>query len=381
VKRVAPIVAVIAACSSAPLPTVQTVTTAPAATAPETTTAASSTPPISTTVPVTTTIARQLPVTCSWETPTGDTEITFAVGARLYGLVAARSEVRCLAELASPPESLLWSPDGERFIEGANIHDSSGTTELPNEAAGGGWTRPTGQGIFYVTDSGLYKWKNGRVEDISFLATHRAAAYHPAGTHIAVVGAVDTTPGGLRGLFLSTNRGTEGDLIAADEDAVLSSPAFDTDGLPLFIAQHSDRWDLHRVVPVPEGGLEVIDVASGTRPLDLVTPSVFFGGDLAWVEGSEEGCGPEARTQILGFQSPELGYASIPLGWVSPGVLVVEEFPGGCDQQFDLVTWTIGPEVQRNVVWSGVDAAALRLIYPDPPPPPSRNFADSTAPA
>lgn len=369
---------VIVACTVAPTPT------APATSLPPATTSAVTSVPATTVPAPTTTVGPLLPTNCAMDEAFGAVEVTFVIGISLYGVAPDGTALRCLANLGTTPTNLAWSPSGDRVLVDETIMSAGQTVTLPKTAVDAGWTRPTGQGVFYLADDGLHKWKNGTDDRISFLTAEDVAAYHPAGTHIAVIGTEHTDPelDPLYGLWLSTNLGEGADLIASDQEAILSSPAFDAEGLPLFVAHHGDdHWDIHRVIPVPEGGLEITDVNTGDQPMGLVTPSVFFTGDIAWVEGSEGECTPEAQARILGVESPQVGHPTLPLAWSAPGVLVVMDFVNGCDQPFDLLTWTVGPEVTSSLVFSAVDVAALRLQYPDPPPPPSRNFSDSTAPA
>jgi hypothetical protein len=308
------------------------------------------------------------------ESPT----VTFVASGRLYEASPDGSMVRCLLEL--PKDSpraplLLWAPAGDRvFLDGEVISatDSSQLAELP-PAASLSWSRPTGKALIGIADSGSLLLKTqvptGEQIDISFLIRHDEVGYHPAGTHIFVVGEQEQTG---YGIYLASNLGTDALLVADATGATVSSPAVFPDGTTLvFLAEHdAGQWHVHEVLLSQESITEFdASIAfESSRPLSrlMVSP---YDGLTAVLEG---GCGdPEGfRTQIVHFGEVD----AAPLGWLPFSTLVAQAFPRGCDSGMDVLTVRLDPDTGELDTWvlvSGVDAAAVRAALPEPPPAPT----------
>jgi hypothetical protein len=247
------------------------------------------------------------------------------------------------------------------------------------------WTHPTGKRIVTIEDGRLYKVEGETRVEISFLARHDRVAYHPAGTHILVVG----DPGdGSSGLWLATNEGQGAVLIAADEGALLSSPGFTGAGDPLFTANHADSlWHLHRLQPGADGALEAVVLAESVADLDRVAASPFNQSLVAYAEGSGGECTPDSRVRVVELEFPaELAQlASLPLGWLTQERLGLLTFPDGCEAPADLWIFSAGmcpgaPYGATRLV-EGIDSAGVRVVFPPPPPPPGADIIENTAPA
>jgi hypothetical protein len=346
-----------------------------------TTTATIAVPPSSsttTTLPTITTTAFPLGP-CSWTPPAE--ELTFSSAGRLYSVPPEGGSIQCLVEGVTGAVS--WGPAADRVIVGDTAYLPDGETlVVPRGAI---WTHPTGKRIVTIEEGRLYKQEGDTRTEISFLAHHDSVAYHPAGTHVLVVG---NTGDGSPGLWLATNEGQGAVLIAADEGAVLSSPAFTGAGESLFTASHADGLrHLHRVQPGGGGALEAVVLAESAADLGGVVASAFNQSLVAYVEGSGGECKPDSRARVVEFELPDelAGLTSMPLGWLTLERLGILAFPDGCQAPADLWIFSAGmcpgaPYGATRLV-TGVDSAGVRVVFPPPPPPPSADIIENTAPA
>lgn len=298
-------------------------------------------------------------------------EVTFAAGGRVYASAADGSGVRCILETAEG-EALEWGATGDRLLAGGLVVVAATSGRVESGAESVEWSRPTGRSIVYAADGGRRLAKRpaagGAPLDLSFLARHDEVVYHPAGTHVAVVG-LDSSD--QYGVFLASNTGKDPQLLALGENArKLTSPAFSHDGATLyFAADHGSRWDLH-AAPVAGGELETI--YSGPDPLALVTPSEFSTDRLlAFREGSCEG-----RTETIVRRGPREerlgaalgGRSTEPAGWLPDGRLAVLARSEGCGGRAELWIWS-SPDAATLLV-RDVSKAAVRTALPPPPAPP-----------
>ena len=122
--------------------------------------------------------------------------ISFVSGGKLFVAGRQRSLARCVVRVARPA-GLEWGPRADRVHFG-DLRRSDGTRVISHAGLtqSVAWSRPTGSSIVYVSGGGrasrglLMKLDAFGAEpsDISFLADHDEAVYHPAGTHVAVTG-------------------------------------------------------------------------------------------------------------------------------------------------------------------------------------------------
>ena len=114
--------------------------------------------------------------------------------------------MQCVSAVDAP-DPLLWGPTGDRLLAGDVLLTSSGSVptlsmDMPT------WSRPTGTSLVWVDEGRLYKAGTDQSEarDISFLASHDAVTYHPAGFEIATTGEAED---GTRGIWIANNDGSD----------------------------------------------------------------------------------------------------------------------------------------------------------------------------
>lgn len=314
-------------------------------------------------------------------------EVTVVVDDRLYGLGGDGASPRCLAEGVTAAE-LDWGPDGDRLRTGSRVLTAGGAVTLP-EASGYSWSSPTGTRVLAWTTDRLWKIDPADLaeEDITFLAETDTAIYHPAGEHLLVVG---TGFDGQYGLWLASNQGQGPILLAADELASLSEPAWTWLGEPLFTADHIDGpWHVHRVELTPDGALEGPVLVETPEAIDMLVPSRYDPVIWAYRLGGESGelCVEGARVAVNGIDipAPVAAMTSTPVGWLSTERLLIMTFPDGCDSPADLWSFSAGfcPGSEYGVtpIIAGIDGAAAREAAPLPPPPPDFTGIIDPAPA
>ncbi len=368
---------------------VATTTTAPpATTAPSTTRATTTT---TTEAPLPAGLVASLPAgPCDGigATPAAATaEITFVVDGRVYATDPTGTAVRCVGA-AGDPGSIEWGPAGDRLLlDGDRIVGAE--TFSGGVAAAAHWSRPTGSSLIWVEDGRLTKARLDATapRDITFLARHDEVAYHPAGTNLATIG---ESSDGRYGIWWSTNEGDDPQLLvevpaSATPPPTLSGIVFSHEGLDLFfVADAGDEYHLYDVFLVGELDTPPIELAgdypsifSSSIPLGDVAVSAW---DFGWAIG-EGGCGSGDgfRTRLVDFlelPAEVRDLDSVPVGWVPGDMLAILTFPDGCQGRADL--WLVGFGRQfeeppqpptAELVYAGVDGAAIRAPLPDPPPP------------
>jgi hypothetical protein len=223
--------------------------------------------------------------------------------------------------------------------------------------------------------------------DITFLSENEAAAYHPAGEHILVIG---TNAEGQYGLWLATNQGGDPLLIAFDELAEMSVPEWSWLNEPMFIAKHiNGPWHIHLVELSAEGSLEGPVVLETDESIDMLLPARHDPIMLAFRSGGVTGvtCVEGSHAGVKGVDLPEpvASLTSTPLGWLSAERLLVMTYPNGCEAPGDLWSFSAGfcPGSVYGVtpIISGIDSAAAREAAPLPPPPPDFTGIIDPAPA
>jgi hypothetical protein len=360
-------------------------------------TTTASVPATSTTVVETTTtsqgeagfpvVALPTDAACSLGDVPGSGEATVVVDGRLYGLGASGADPRCLADGIDTAD-IEWGPQGDRIRVGARVLTATGEVPLPG-ATEYIWTAPTGSRILAVAPDRLWKVDLDDLteSDITFLSENDAAAYHPAGEHILVIG---TNTEGQYGLWLATNQGGDPLLIAFDELAEMSVPEWSWLNEPMFIAKHiNGPWHIHLVELSAEGSLEGPVVLETDESIDMLLPARHDPIMLAFRSGGVTGvtCVEGSHAGVKGVDLPEpvASLTSTPLGWLSAERLLVMTYPNGCEAPGDLWSFSAGfcPGSVYGVtpIISGIDSAAAREAAPLPPPPPDFTGIIDPAPA
>jgi hypothetical protein len=324
------------------------------------------------------TTARRLPTRCHGLKRISEAaEVTFVSGDRLYAATAKGSRARCISDDVDG-DRLAWGGEADRvLIDGdvTRLITPDVGASLSSEQQSTSWSRPTGTSVISVSPGGqLLKTgaAGGEPADISFLARHDEAAYHPAGTHIATVG---EDRDGTYGLFISNNEGRDHQLVAVGESAKrIYNLAFNHQGDTLYYAaEHEDRFDLHslRVTAQEVGDTGAVESRLGTLysgPDDITRivvsefsaePLLAFqtGCRVKMISGADESALPESLAQAN----------AAPVGWLSDNTLLVLEYDSGCEGPGRLFAVTSD---ERTLVAEKVDAAAPRAVLPPPPEPP-----------
>lgn len=412
------LVFVAGACSDADV-TPSTAPTTSATTATSTTTAGQSTtsppttsPPTTVQTTTTTDVVRTALIT---SLPDGgctglgappdfeDAEVTFQVGRRLYAATPDGGNVRCLLEIPEDEVSVLlpprleWGGAADRLIVGDHAYLASG--EVPTDVATFTrlrWTKPTGTSVLAVEEGRLLKRsvETGAVSDVTFLARHDLAVYHPAGTEILSVGQ-DTT--GDYGIYLASNRGTNVRQLVDGTGAIVTELALLHDGRTLyFIAVHDGLTHLHELIltppnvppdgPSPEdGALQLHETSAELRGLELSPWDLWWAANQAC--GVDEDPGIVLR-EVLSLPAELEGVPAEAVGWLPADRLAVVTFPEACGLPGDL--WIVdfgfvsGSSPTATLLYSGSEEAAAtglgiqavgvanattRSPAPEPPPP------------
>ncbi len=327
----------------------------------------------------------ELPRVCGSFEPGGEAAVTFSADGHLYAAAPDGGEVRCLAEGVTGP--LVWGAAADRLLAGDAVLLASGSGDpVPAGAASANWSRPTGRALVWVEEGRLWKRPagGGSAEDISFLARHDEVTYHPAGTHIAIVG---EDAGGRYGIFLATNLGTDARLLAEGETARgIGELTFDRWGSSLFfVADHGDVHHVHELAVVHEADadretLEILHESSEELASLVVAP--FDTRHITFRDGPCAGASTTRRIfrgRTFDVGDAFAGRSTVPVGWVpAPKVgqdaedaallmLLVRE--RGCEGPGDLYLWSTA-EDSATLLVRGVDAATAAHASTDVPPPP-----------
>jgi hypothetical protein len=335
--------------------------------------------PATTTTEDTTTTA---PVACAGVAAPqpGGAVLTYVVDGRL---VTAGDET-CLVESGGPATTVQWGPRADRVLLAANRAVlPSGRVIAPfgSQARQVGWSHPEGRSLLAVTADGrLLKHRTIEAEpkDVTFLARHDEAVYHPAGLHILSAGQAED---GSEGVFLATNEGEDAQPVTVAEEARrVYSLAWLPGGASFrFLADHGTFWEVHQVD---------LDGLAFSTPLTLkeemvsLMVSPFDGPDLTAVQVGS--CRGRTRVEVLGLRDrpsraggDELRRRSVaPVGWLDGNALALLARDRGCDGPGDLYVWDGG---EPELVAEDVDGAAVRAVLPEPPEPPA--LGDDPPPA
>jgi hypothetical protein len=302
---------------------------------------------------------------CGLGAPPSSGEITFVADGVLYGYDG--TTVRCLSRLdGEEPTWLSWSPDGDEVLTGPDVvirNDALVTaTGYFADNTSVRWSAPSGKALIAPRkDTGELVWRNAHDADdrldISFATGITAAAYHPAGKHIAAAGI--GLDGAGAGLFIASNRGEEPVRVGTLEDGVLSELQFDMDGRSMvFVHLHTDGPNhVHRYDQTADR-IDTLAEPTAT-PTDLVASTAEL-GNVAWAETGDDGR-TVTQVHVAGATAAvtvDLDAASArPLGWL-PGqrlLLAVDTD----DDRIDVWEWS--SDGVRLVV-TDVSSAAPRVI-------------------
>lgn len=330
--------------------------------------------------PATDRVAFELGNDCRGQRALEGGHISFVSGGKLFVAGRLHPPARCVVRV-SHPAGLEWGPKADRLHFGdLRRSDGSRVVVLAGETESVAWSRPTGSSVVYVSGGGrdsrglLMKVDAFGAEpsDISFLADHDEAVYHPAGTHLAVTG---TARDGTYGLWLATNLGEEPQLLAIGEDARrIFSLSFSQDGTRIYYAaEHDHRYDVHSLrlaLNDSEGKIrdaELKTIQSAPTAMGDVVASQFGDGRIAYSVGS---CEEKKVTRVWDGSAAELGGELVEfVGWQPNGDLLVLARPDGCEGPGTLYAWRARADRITRLA-DGVSAAAVRSVLPPPPPPP-----------
>jgi hypothetical protein len=180
--------------------------------------------------------------------------------------------------------------------------------------------------VLEVDKSGHLSWVpsgGGAPLDITFLARHDAAIYHPAGTHVVSSG---LSKDGTYGLWVATNRGADVRLLVRGETAnSISQLAWTTNHQILFVADHGDHKDLHQFNLVTEKLVTPAKIPA-SQCFRSVVASRSPGGGVAWSTGACDGSGPATTTAVRGgaflpLAGTQLASAQ-PIGFLPDGTFI-----------------------------------------------------------
>lgn len=278
----------------------------------------------------------------------------------------------CLVDLGGATMLAGWGGNGDRVaVDNAVVVDAA----PPVEAFPDGplvLSRPTGTAVLRITPEGkLLKRElaGATTQDISFMARHEAAVYHPAGRSIVSSGINDE--GGAE-LMIADNRGKDPrQLLTIEEAKRVHNPVFTKSGALLYTADHGDRWDLHRLV-IGEDTFSTMGSVKAPGVIADVVASPFAVGGVAWTEGrctatESPTLQAEQGGKRLTFAGTDAERAR-PVGWLPDGGLVVIRAQS-C-QPGSAGTLGVVREGKLQAVADNVASAAVRAVLPPPPAPP-----------
>jgi hypothetical protein len=283
---------------------------------------------------------------------------------------------------------MLTSDGGRMLLPGTDrVDDLRGS--IPQ-----GWSRPKGLAFLWTSPDHRKLFKidaaTGKRTDVTFLERTDEAIYHPAGEHIVAVG-VDHEHN--YGVFLATNEGTEPQLLVVGEDARrIFSLGFGPSGSLFYAAEHPDRYDVHRITFTHSPDTGKVDATLQTMysthdEITKIVSSPFSESDVAVQIGACESRTLVAHRFVNGIvmdrpqaiekldkgtrpMGDELdGMSTQPVGWLSSGHLLVRAWDSGCSGPSSLYLWT---KNGTRLLTNDAGPAAVRVSYPDPPPPPNQ---------
>ena len=292
--------------------------------------------------------------------PPSEGAITFVDSGRLLSVGASpSSSVTCLIDGLGAGPALRWNgPADKVIVPDGRVVASTGTADVARgQARSMTWSYPTGTTVLEVDAGGhllLIPAGGGDPLDISFLARHDAAIYHPAGTHVVSSGLARD---GTYGLWLATNRGSNVGRLVREPAISISNLVFTANHQLLFVADHGDHKDLHQM-DLTTGKLVTAATIPSTSCFTAVVASRLAGGGVAWATGPCSG-GTVTATAVrngafLPLAGTEMASAN-PVGFLPDGTLVGRGAHG-------IITFRDGHVASISSARTGM--VALRVVEP-----------------
>jgi hypothetical protein len=332
-------------------------------------------------------VVASLPVGCGGGIPGPGADLTFVAGGRAWAIAPDRpASLRCLFPVTNAG-LWSWGPKGDRvLLDGLEVRGVG--TPLSRPAANFdpsyySWSRPTGTTVVFTDQSQRSIFRAdmgyGGSQDITPVpgATYGDMAYHPSGLAIGFVAA---PAGGPQELWMSTNTGTNPQLLvsAGDPGTTFGHIVFAHDGVGLYYSVDTAagghtlaRFDL------PTGAVAQ-SLWSGAAPIDDIT-------ELAGVPGVALTIGAACadRRAVFSALDGTAGQALNP-GVPGPasvvGRLDADRFVvavGGCNGASSDLYLVSRSGAAPVLIVRGVTTAAMRTPEPTPPPPLPQNLPRS----
>jgi len=278
----------------------------------------------------------------------------------------------CLVEHDNATTVREWGGEADRVVVDNTVLVAGSS---PIELGGDGQlvlSRPKGTAVLRLTPDGKLLKREILGEtwrDISFMAHHEFAAYHPAGHHVVSSG---TNEEGGAELMIADNEGRDPRRLLTIEDANhVGNPTFTADGALLYVADHEGHVDLH-LLNLGDDAFSTLATVTDPGGITDVTASPFANGGVAWTEG-----------RCTATESPVLkvrpGTASLsvagtdaehtrPVGWLPDGGLVLIDQEDCAPSARGTLSVLRG--ATSGVLASNVSSAAVRAVLPPPAEPP-----------
>ena len=302
----------------------------------------------------------------------GQAQVTWLAGGRLLGAAPrAGAAAQCLAEAPSGTTGVQWGGNGDRVLLGTTVvFGGSKAAQAFSSGERAVLSRPTGKAVLEVLNGKLEKKEldAGQLH-LEFMERHDAAVYHPAGRHIVSWGQAD----GRAGLWIASNTGGDAREVVTNESGVkaFTGVAWTASGALLYVADHGDHVDLHRLV-IGEDTFSTVASVRAPGTIGAVTASPFEGGGVAWTAGD---CAAgsmklvaERGGKYFKLDGTEAAGAA-PAGWLPDGTLVAVSGQACSPGQAGKVL-LVHPAGGVDVLAEGATAAAVRAVLPPPPAPP-----------
>jgi hypothetical protein len=307
----------------------------------------------------------------------GQAQLTFVKGTLAYGVAPDGRGLHCITAVAGT-NPIAWSPQADFVVDlgfaASEVISASGRVAIsgPGKSARfQGLSRPSGAYALSAARDGSSLAKvptdGGKLVDISFLRRHDEAAYHPAGTQLAVLG---ETHDEIYGMWLVDDDGKGSHLIvpSRDEDEFYGM-SFSSFGAKLYYVddQHTffelrelDLATLEEGIALPKSKLLVDD----EEPI-IAAASPFTENLLTYRVGS---CDAGFTTFVReGSTTTEVGGDlgdTQPIGWLPDDRLALASTDDLCDPQRELDLHVVEDERARLIV-EDVSQAAVRTVLPE----------------
>ncbi len=254
------------------------------------------------------------------------------------------------SEPSSGIEKMRWSPTGDRVLLGSSLVGSStGISQSGfSKTADVNWSLPSGDSLVGIDQGKLVKkFFGGEPFDVSFLATHLAAAYHPAGNRVVSSGIdLDETNKQSLGIWIADDNGKNKKLIVSHGDAIaVGEPMFNPTGEVIyFTAEHAGLFQVHRYTTATssldtllEGGTSIDSLVVDQSTSDVDSLAVRVGSCRASTPTDVKIIDPQANDDSPRGTSIRDNVAALrekwltPIGWLPNHVLAVMARGEGCE--------------------------------------------------